>query len=204
MIFLNLQKWWNQNGYTFIFLFGFFFIVIVYLLWNRNEPSGGTAGYTIKDALSFIFNPSPEPVITPITPMTMIPAPTSKRSKGETVCKEFLEFLYKKPFDTIRPSFLTNPVTGHALELDLFNQELRIAVEYNGSQHYHFNDHMHQKSKDKFHNQQYRDYMKRQLCAQHNIHLIIVPYTIKNEDIPSFLYKKLQEMNLLPAMEFIS
>ena len=196
MIFLNLQKWWNQNGYTLIFLFGFCFIIVVYLLWNRNQ-STGTSTYGIQDVLSRVFDPAPEKkVMTPV--MIGTDHVASKRSKGESRCKEFLEFLYKKPFDTIRPSFLTNPVTGHALELDLFNQELGIAVEYNGSQHYHFNDHMHQKSKDKFHNQQYRDYMKRQLCAQHNIHLIIVPYTIKPEDIPAFLYKKLKERNLLP------
>ena len=87
-------------------------------------------------------------------------------SKGEKKCKEFVEFITGKRFDKVRPEFLKNPVTGHPLELDLYNEELRLAIEYNGSQHYQFNAMMHNNSKDRFQNQQYRDHIKKQLCDQ--------------------------------------
>jgi len=85
------------------------------------------------------------------------------------------------------------------MEIDLYNQELRIGVEYNGAQHYKYNEFMHQQSRDKFQNQQYRDHMKQTLCQQHGIHLITVPYRVKPNDIPHFLYNELKHRNLLPS-----
>ncbi|NQZ58906.1 MAG: carbohydrate-binding protein [Lentisphaeraceae bacterium] len=54
---------------------------------------------------------------------------------------------------------MRNPVTGgsHNLEIDCYNDELRIGVEYQGRQHYSFNPRFH-KNKEAFRNQQYRDY----------------------------------------------
>ena len=61
-------------------------------------------------------------------------------SKGETECRKVLESIFGKPFPSSRPDFLRNPVTGgiHNLELDCYNHELGLAVEYNGIQHYKF------------------------------------------------------------------
>ena len=53
------------------------------------------------------------------------------------------------------------PVTGgnFNLELDCFNKELRIGLEYNGVQHYKYVPYFH-KNKEAFLNQKYRDDMK--------------------------------------------
>jgi hypothetical protein len=118
-------------------------------------------------------------------------------SKGERKCKEFVEFITGKRFDKIRPDFLTNPVTGHALELDMYNEELRLAIEYNGAQHYRFNAMMHQNNRDRFQNQQYRDLLKKQMCQQHGIRLIEVPYTVSEDKIPEFLYDQLKTLQVI-------
>src|SRR5690348_6310742 len=57
-------------------------------------------------------------------------------SKGEKECRRVLEEIYGKSFTKVRPKWLKNPETGRNLELDCYNEELKIAVEYNGEQHY--------------------------------------------------------------------
>ena len=72
---------------------------------------------------------------------------------------------------------MRNSVTGENLELDMYNERLRLAVEYNGKQHYEYIPFLHNNSMDNFRTQQYRDH----------IHLIEVPYTVNNEDIERYI-----------------
>lgn len=115
-----------------------------------------------------------------------------KTSKGELECKRVLQKLFKRPFDKIRPDFLRNPVTGnrHNLEIDCYNEELKLGVEYSGIQHYKHTPFMH-KNKEAFYNQKYRDELKKYMCKEHGITLIEVPYNIHIDDIEKFLYHKL-------------
>lgn len=115
----------------------------------------------------------------------------SNDSKGEIECRTVLEELFKKPFKKSRPNFLKNPVSGnYNLELDCYNSELQIAVEYNGIQHYKYVPYFH-KNKEAFMNQKYRDDMKKRICKEYNIKLINVPYTIKIQHIKKYLYNEL-------------
>lgn len=115
-------------------------------------------------------------------------------SKGEVECRRVLEKIFKKPFNKARPDFLNNPVTGgnFNLELDCFNEELGIAVEYNGVQHYKFVSFFH-KNNEAFLNQKYRDDMKRRICKEYKIILIEVPYTVKVNDIEDFLKNEIKK-----------
>jgi len=118
-----------------------------------------------------------------------------QESKGEVECRRVLEEFFSRPFSKDRPDFLRNPVTSNGLdsnnlELDCYNPELKLAVEYNGIQHYKYIPYFH-KSKDAFQNQKYRDYMKKEICEKNGITLIEVPYTVKVPEIKSFLLNKL-------------
>lgn len=118
-----------------------------------------------------------------------------QESKGELECRRVLQEIFSRSFAKDRPNFLRNPVTSNGiesnnLELDCFNSELKLAVEYNGIQHYKYIPYFH-KTKDAFQNQKYRDYMKREMCEKNGITLIEVPYTVKIPDIKSFLLNKL-------------
>lgn len=119
-------------------------------------------------------------------------------SKGETICREFLEKRFRKPFPKMRPNFLRNPVTGGSfnLELDCFNTDLQLAVEYNGVQHYKFCPYFH-KNKEAFLNQKYRDEMKRVKCRDAGIKLIEVPYHIPHHEIESFIERNLISLGFL-------
>lgn len=125
-------------------------------------------------------------------------------SKGESKCKEFVEFFFQQPFDKCRPQFLQNPVTKENLELDMFNADLALGIEYNGAQHYNYNSFMHNNSKDKFYNQQYRDLIKKDLCEKNNIRLIVVPYTVQENQIASFLFEELKKLGYTPHPDAFS
>lgn len=118
-----------------------------------------------------------------------------KESKGEAECRRVLQSIFRKPFTSQRPDFLRNPVTGgnFNLELDCFNSELRLAVEYNGIQHYKYVPYFH-RNKDHFMTQKYRDDMKRRICKENNINLIEVPYTVKINEISSFIIQNCKKL----------
>lgn len=112
-------------------------------------------------------------------PRYSIPQNVGKDSKGEMECRQILESLFNKPFPKIRPNFLKNPKTGRNLELDCYNDRLKIALEYNGKQHYTAHAFFHD-SQHKFNTQVSRDNFKRQRCKERGIVLIEVPYFTKN------------------------
>jgi glutaredoxin len=101
----------------------------------------------------------------------------------EPRCRIWFENYFQKKFLKIRPKWLKNN-TGNRLELDGYCEELKIAFEYNGAQHYEHCTKFH-KTVEKFENQQRRDSLKMKLCAEHGVKLIIIPYWIK--DIEAFL-----------------
>ncbi len=106
-------------------------------------------------------------------------------SKGERICCETMSNYFKKEFVSVRPEWLKNH-TGRSLELDCYNDELKIAVEYNGIQHYKWPNFTKQ-SYQQFADQVARDKRKKYLCELNNVRLITVPYTIQHCDIPQFL-----------------
>lgn len=115
----------------------------------------------------------------------------NKISKGQLIVHEYLEDRFKdKKFIECRPYFMKNPKTGHNLELDCFNDELNLAVEYNGEQHYNFCEKFH-KTREDFEYQVMKDMIKAKLAEKNGINLIVVPYTIKHENIPKYLEEKL-------------
>ena len=118
-------------------------------------------------------------------------------SKGQLECKQSLiQFFPNHTFKTVRPSFLRNPLTKRRLELDFYCPELKLAVEYNGPQHYHFTPYIHS-TLEVFNAQCYRDKLKKDLCLKNNITLIVVPYTIAH--IHTYLLDQLIIHGFLPS-----
>lgn len=181
MLSIIKQKWEN-HGFEIILGFCIIFIIL-FGLYRRITGQKGTWTRKQNFNLSFLskqkqnqnknFYPQSQP---------------PRESKGEAECRRVLQFLFKKPFNKERPNFLRNPVTGgdFNLELDCFDAELKIAVEYNGIQHYKYIPFFH-KNKEAFLNQKYRDDMKRRICKEKGILLIEVPHDIKLENIKDFI-----------------
>lgn len=93
-------------------------------------------------------------------------------SKGEFVCRQTLEYIYGKPFPKAYPDWLINPKTGRKLELDGYNEELGIAFEYHGAQHYQA-DHYFNRNGN-YADQVNRDITKVDLCDDNGVYLITI------------------------------
>lgn len=117
---------------------------------------------------------------------------TSFRSKKELICCQILEDIYKKPFTSFRPSFLKNPETGYNLEIDCYNDELKIGLEYQGSQHYIYPNYTTQSIND-FIQQLRRDQYKVEACDRNGVYLITVPYNIPDNLLRQYIEYYLPE-----------
>jgi hypothetical protein len=187
----KVQENWKEYGFEIILALCITFIII-YGLYRKITGKKGTwssTSYYIPFYNTKNYAKQNSQNITQLQPKTQ-----PRDSKGETECRRVLQQLFSKynsQFNKARPDFLRNPVTGgnFNLELDCFEPQLRLAVEYNGVQHYKYVPHFHN-NKEAFLNQKYRDEMKRQLCKEHGINLIEVPYTVKVGDIRNFLEKE--------------
>jgi len=125
-------------------------------------------------------------------------------SRGEKLTRNILEqeFFPGSVFSSVRPNWLKNPATGRNLELDCYNERMRLAVEIHGKQHYEQVPIMHGHGEEglrKFHDGQRRDMLKRTLCARRGVRLIEVPYTetTSREKCIVFLREKLDSSGLM-------
>ncbi len=110
-------------------------------------------------------------------------------SHGERESKRSVEFMFKKPFTKAHPDFLINPKTKRRLELDCYNEELGLAIEYQGDQHYNWPNKYH--TYEQFRRQLWRDDLKARLCEENKVHLITVSYKIPMAKIHKYIYDQL-------------
>ena len=106
-----------------------------------------------------------------------------------------MENLFKAPFISIRPDFLKYDKTGKNLELDVYNADLMIALEYDGVHHRKFTEFFH-KSEQDFIDQQDRDKFKEDKCKELGITLIRVPDTVKYDDLEDYIKGELDKKGI--------
>jgi len=110
----------------------------------------------------------------------------------EKLCCKILSEIYTSKFEKHRPEWLKNPYTGKSLELDCYNVEYGVALEYNGIQHYKFPNPFH-KTEEEFIMQKQRDIAKKYMCESKGILLIEVPYYIPSENLKKYIENKILE-----------
>ena len=116
---------------------------------------------------------------------------TSCKKKHENECRHILESIYYPyKFPSIRPEFLKNPVTGRNLEIDCYNDYLKIGLEYQGRQHREFCPYFH-KTHEEFEYQLEKDKYKKQVCEKMGIKMIYIPDTIKYENLEYYIKTQL-------------
>lgn len=98
------------------------------------------------------------------------PECSKKTFVGQERTRLIFEGNFGKPFPTVRPNWLLNPETGKCLELDGYCEELKIAFEYQGNQHYS-NDTQYGGD---FEKQSQRDLLKTKLCEENGVTLVVV------------------------------
>lgn len=181
---IRMKRIWDRYGFAVLFITIVVFFLLYWVLETRYERQGTYSS-------SYYYDPDFKKAVKSDSVTTK--KSSTSTSKGEVLCKDYLEKRFRLPFIKCRPSFLYNEVTGENLELDMYNPDLKLAVEYNGRQHYEFVPFFHQ-TRDKFQTQKYRDRMKQELCHKHQIFLIVVPFTVPDEQIGTYIEERLQQL----------
>lgn len=93
--------------------------------------------------------------------------------RGEALMQCFLSTIAdtQESQDNARPEFLVNPVTRERMEFDRYYPMHGVAFEFNGSQHYKASERF---SKQEVEAQRKRDVIKRRICREKNIKLVVV------------------------------
>jgi hypothetical protein len=122
--------------------------------------------------------PAPIPPYVIINEDDQTPPTPNFKSKGEEFACQALERVLGRPVEVgVRNLGIINPITGRQLEIDCFDRQTGIGVEYNGEQHYHYPNRFH-RTQVEFEAQLRRDFNKTQQCQNLGIYLIKVPFTV--------------------------
>ena len=162
-------------------------ILVVLLIWAWNRPH-------VQHEMSFDSESYKKRAMSKMLFDARFPKPdlTAKISREEK-CRDIFEYLLQADFPSRRPDFLKNPSTKRNLELDGYNEKLKLAFEHNGKQHYEFPNTFH-KTRDDFEKQIARDAFKNARCQELDIDLINIPYTVKTKDLEKFIKRELVKL----------
>jgi len=105
---------------------------------------------------------------------------------GEEYSRYIMEYFFDCPFVKQRPAWLINK-NKKRLELDGYNKDKAIAYEYNGLQHYEEVSYFYKSTAD-FEKRLADDKIKQEECIKKSIKLLIIPYDVKIEVLPQFIY----------------
>ena len=197
-IFNRIYEIWNKHGFVILLILAVISFLIYYFFYSdKNTASYDYDTNYFYDPLFINKNNHLSEKFNNVkrnrSHSKHKPRTPPKMSKGESICKAYLQRRFNKPFTNQRPKYMFNSVTGKSLELDCYNKDLGLAVEYNGKQHYEYIPFLHKNNKLNFVYPQYRDKLKREVCQKLGIRLISVPYTVSNKDIPIFLQSELHK-----------
>lgn len=119
--------------------------------------------------------------------------PVCASGYSERYTRELIEGLTGHKFPKVRPNWLVGP-KNRKLELDGYCEELSLAFEYQGEQHYKSNF-MVQSLKER----RAYDALKRRICAKHGVQLIAVSYRKQIDQLKGSLIQRIGK--LAPAID---
>jgi len=110
--------------------------------------------------------------------------PYCNESVSEKTCRLYLETILQKKFPLLYPDWLKSPMHRGHQHLDGFNQQLNVAFEFNGKQHYHPYERF--RGNEGFEIRKKLDIQKARLCKKQGVILLKIPY---NRNNPIFIRK---------------
>lgn len=112
----------------------------------------------------------------------------NKSGKSEEIARHMLQEILSHPFPKKRPRWLRNS-RDRQMELDGYSEDLGIAFEYQGEQHFkqssRYGGNLEQRIKD--------DQRKSELCKQNKVCLLIVTYEDEYSDFPKIFRAQLED-----------
>ncbi len=120
--------------------------------------------------------------------------------RAERVCRNIFKAIFNDRFPKLWPEWLIND-RGNRMELDGYNEDLKLAFEYQGRQHYQFEGFFNTDMSD-LENRMENDKMKREMCVKNGVKLIEVPFTVKFEQMPNYIIKQCEKEGIkVPKLE---
>ncbi len=111
--------------------------------------------------------------------------PKCKISYGENMTRQIFENLLQVKFYQTKPDWIMND-EGNKLELDGYNEELKLAFEYNGCQHYIESKAFHKRNSS-LEKQRIHDKIKHERCKEKGVLLLDIPYTVKYDKLIEYI-----------------
>lgn len=108
--------------------------------------------------------------------------PVCSQGVSERFCRAAFEKIFNMKFPKRRPKWLMNPETGFNLELDGYCEKGNIAFEFQGRQH--FQEVSFFQEKYTLHERKKLDLLKRRICKEHGVILIVVPMMPYEKMVP--------------------
>jgi len=115
--------------------------------------------------------------------------PKCKISIGEEISRCVFEILFNIEFPKVRPDWL------NGLEIDGYNEALKLGFEYDGIQHHEFVKRFHV-TEDNFKKQQERDVLKDKLCKENKVNVIRISYKIEYNQIKNHICKECEKLKI--------
>ena len=125
--------------------------------------------------------------------------PSCSSFRSEKLSRDIFQEYTNKLFNKIRPKFL------NGLELDGYNEEIKIAFEYQGKQHEEYIPYFHRNGIEDLYKQQERDEKKLKICIEQEIKLIRIPskYSYINEkELRHYIYFELVNIGFLKEEKY--
>lgn len=107
---------------------------------------------------------------------------------SERICRAYFEQLFGSKFPKRRPDWLRSP-EGNQMELDGYSEELKIAFEHHGNQHYHAGSFFVESEID-LDRQKLLDSWKQKLCFKNGVRLFEIPQIgkyVKEDELREFI-----------------
>lgn len=184
---MSLTNWWKEYR-TYVYIGGAILFFIIIIVLKVFYPEWFDEQVNIMNDIHHDLELNHRQL--------NIPSKKSE-SKGEIESKKAAEKIFNKSFKKIRPDFLKSEITGKNLELDIYNEDLKLAIEYDGIQHYKYVPHFHKNGEVDFQKQLQRDKFKEEKCKEHGITLIRVPYLVKPDEIEGYIRVKAREIGFI-------
>jgi hypothetical protein len=122
------------------------------------------------------------------------------RSKLEDRVIEIVEKITQRKFKTTHPDWLRDPISNAPLELDGYNDELKVAVEVQGPGHI---KPIPGEDYDKYLRRIARDAYKKEQCKKRGIILIVMDYRISPHAMWSYTQSRLFDAGVLDENRWI-
>lgn len=180
-----------------VILFFVFMACVAYIHWKFGDHDKVYVFQGLNDDDFFNVITKPKPAIKRKKPVKRGKQVKKKVYKSEERCRDILENIFRCKFPSVRPSFLNNPVTGKNLELDCYNERMKLALEYDGAQHAKYTPRFHKNDKWKFVYQVRKDDWKNLKCKENGVTLIRVPHYIQYDKLEEYIRKKLVKLGLV-------